>query len=412
LKIERYIEPKKSIGEILVSHDLISKQDLLEGLKYQMREITLNLFPIFDGSFNFKEKDKYEREEFEVEIDIPRLIEDGIRRMKYDEKVRDLMIGKVFRGKSKKFILRLTEEEKDVLNAVDGINPSDDIFESSNMPPASFWKSIYLLYCLDFIETGEEKKQEIHHKEEEGSEKAGDQEKGIKDVLKLYTEIDSMDYYKVLDISKEASKSEIKKAYFNAARKYHPDLFSRDLPGEIREKIDDVFDKVTKCYRTLIDPDKRSKYDEEGVAEEEKEKEEAPAKMAEMRFRQGKKLYDEGQYERAIAYLQAAVRLDKDRAGYYLLLALTQSKIDAYQRKAEVNFKNAVRLEPWNPKGYVGLGMLYKKASLKVKAAHQFRKALEVEPGNKGAQRALTELEGKKTKKGLQNILDLLKKKI
>ncbi len=411
-KIDKYIEPKKSIGEILVSHDLISKQDLMEGLRYQMREITLNLFPIFDGNFDFKEKDKYEKEEFEVEIDIPSLIEDGIRRMKYDEKVRDLMKDKVFRHKSKKLILRLTEEEKDVLNAVDGNNLSDVIFKSSNMTPASFWKSIYLLYCLDFIETGERQKQEIPNKEEEISEKAGEQAIGIKNVLKLYAGIDSMDYYQVLDISKEASTIEIKKAYFNAARKYHPDLFSRDLPKEIREKIDDVFDKVTKCYHTLIDPDKRRKYDEEGAKEEEKEKEEAPAKKAEMRFRQGKKLYDQGQYERAIAYLQAAVRLDKDKSGYYLLLALTQSKIDAYQRNAEMNFRNAVRLEPWNPNGYVGLGMLYKKASLKVKAANQFKKALEVDPGNKGAQKALTELEGKKAKKGWQDILDLFKKKI
>ena len=412
LKIDKYIEPKKSIGEILISNGLISKQDLMEGLRYQMREVTLNLFPIFDGHFDFKKKDEYEKEEFEVEIEIPRLVEDGIRRMKYDEKLRDLMKGKVFREKSRKFILRLTEEEKDVLNAVDGINLSDVIFESSDIAPAAFWKSIYLLYCLDFIETGDEQKQEITQPKEEGSEKADEQEKGIKDILKLYTEIDSMDYYQVLDISKEASTSEIKKAYFIAARKYHPDLFSRDLPREVREKIDDVFDKVTKCYHTLIDPDKRREYDEEGAEEGKKEAEEAPGKQAEMRFRQGKKLYDEGQYAKAVAYLQAAVRLNKDKAGYYLLLALAQSKIDSYQRQAEVNFKNAVRLEPWNPNGYMGLGILYKKASLKVKAAKQFRKVLEFDSGNKGAQKALAELEGKKSKKGWQDIVDFLKKKI
>jgi len=411
-KIDKYIEPKKSIGEILISHDLMSKKDLMEGLEYQMREITLNLFPIFDGNFDFKEKDKYEEEEFEVEIDIPRLIEDGIRRMKYDERVRSLMKDKVFRQKSKKFILHLTEEEKDVLNAVDGINLSDDIFKSSNMTPASFWKSIYLLYCLDFIETEEEQKQEIPHEEVGVSEKAEEQEKAVKDVLKLYAEIESMDYYQVLKVSKKASANEIKKAYFSAARRYHPDFFSRDLPREIREKIDDVFDKVTKCYQILIDPDKRRKYDEEGAEEGKKEKEESPAKKADTRFRQGKKLYDEGQYERSIAYFQAAVRLDKDKAGYYLLLALAQSKIDAYQREAEMNFRNAVRLEPWNPNGYVGLGMLYKKASLKVKAANQFRKALEVDPDNRVAQKALMELEGKKAKKGWRDIFSLLKKKI
>jgi len=416
-KIDGYIEPKKSIGEILVSHDLITKEDLMEGLKYQMREITLNLFPIFDGYFDFKKKEKYSVEEFEVEIDVPNLIEDGIRRMKYDEKLSDLMKGKVFTPKSKKFVLRLTEDEKDVLKAIDGSHTSEAILDSSDFDPASFWKNIYLLYCLGIIETEEEKEQEAPQEAPEDKEKMdtkrdADQEKRVKHILDLYAKVESMDYYDVLGVSKDSSAKEIKRAYFNAARKYHPDLFSRDLPREVKEKIDDVFDKVTKCYHTLIDPDKRKKYDEEGAETEEKGEEEKPAQQAEVRFRQGKKLYDQGQYRKAIAYLQTAVRLNKDKADYYILLALAQSKVDVYLKEAESNFKKATQLEPWNPEGYVGMGMLYKKSSLKVKAANQFKKALEVDPDHRGAQKALVEIEGKKSKKGLQDILKILKKKI
>ncbi|MFW6124116.1 MAG: J domain-containing protein [Acidobacteriota bacterium] len=410
-KIDKYIEPKKSIGEILVSNDLISEEDLKEGLKYQMREVTLNLFPIFDGHFEFKKKEKYSMEEFEIGIEIPNLIEDGIRRMKYDEKLSDLIEDKIFKQKSKKFILQLTEEEMDVLNAVDGTHTSDSILKSSKFHPSSFWKSLYLLYCLGIIDTEDSPEAEVPEVEkEEDSKEEGDQEARIKHILNLYAKIESMDYYHVLGVSEDSSAIEIKRAYFNAARRYHPDLFSRDLPREIREKIDDVFDKVTKCYHILIDPEKRKKYDEQGAETEEEE--EKPAEKAMVRFRQGKKLYDQGQYRKAIAYLQTAVRLNKDKADYYILLALAQSKIDTYLREAELNFKKAVSLEPWNPEGYVGLGMLYKKASLKVKAANQFKKALEADPDHKGAQKALVEIEGKKDKKSLQRILNLLKKKL
>jgi len=407
-KIDRYIEPKKSIGEILISNDLISKNDLLEGLKYQMREITLNLFPIFDGHFDFEEREKYSAEEFEVKIDIPDLIEDGIRRMKYDKRLGDLMEGKIFKKKSKKFFLRLTEEEKEILNAIDGSRTSEAVLKSSEFDHSSFWKSIYLLYCLGLIEPMGEPKAD----KKEDSEETEVQKKKIKDILNLYATIESMDYYDVLGVSKEATTKEIKRAYFQAARKYHPDLFSRDLPRRVRNKIDNVFDRVTKCYHTLIDPDKRKRYDEEGADTEKKEEEEGPEKKADVRFRQGKNLYDRGQYRKAIAYLQAAVRLKKDKADYYVLLALAQSKIDVYQKEAELNFKKAVSLEPWNPEGYVGLGMLYKSASLKVKAANQFRKALEVDPDHRSARKALMEIEGKKDKKSLQNILSFLKKKI
>jgi len=411
-KIDTYIEPKKSIGENLVSKKLISRPDLIEGLKYQMREITLNLFPIFDGRFEFEKKEQYRVEEFEVEIDIPDLIEDGIRRMKYDDSLKNLMKEKVFQYRSKKFFLRLTEGEKEVLSAINGKN-SSDVVKSSNFDPSSFWKDVYLLYCLGMIEGVNEQKEEAFQEDKKRDfDQDENQEEEIKNVLNLYAKIESMDYYQILNVSKNASTNEIKKAYFYAARKYHPDLFSRDLPSEIRDKINDVFHRITECYQTLINSEKRKKYDEEGDEAYEKEKEQSPKEEAEVRFRQGKKLYDQGQYRKAIAYLHAAVRLRSDKADYYILLALAQSKIDAYQREAELNFKKATQLEPWNPDGYVGLGLLYKKASLKIKAANQFKKALEVDPDHPGARKALLEIKGKKEKKSFQDILSFLKKKI
>ena len=45
--IEEYIEPMEIIGQVLLKRGLLSKQDLIDGLSYQMREITLNTFPIF-----------------------------------------------------------------------------------------------------------------------------------------------------------------------------------------------------------------------------------------------------------------------------------------------------------------------------------------------------------------------------
>ncbi|MBD3413265.1 MAG: DnaJ domain-containing protein [Candidatus Aminicenantes bacterium] len=412
-KIDKFIEPKKSIGEILISHKLISKKDLIYGLKYQMREITLNLFPVFDGKFEFKEKKEYHADEFDIEIEIPDLIEDGIRRMKYQKNLSDLMEKKVFRQKYKDFFLRLTEEEKEVLEAVDGQKTSNEILKSSDLNPPSFWKSIYLLYCLGAIDTDDEKHEYDREAEKkEDSDNSDTEEPKIRDVLNFYTKIGSMSYYEILGVSESASTKEIKKAYFQSARQYHPDLFSRDLPKEIREKINDVFDKITKCYHTLIDSEKRKKYDEDAQQPEEIKEEQKPGQEAEVRYRQGKKLYDQGQYGKAIAYLQAAIRLRKDKAAYYLLLALAQSKTSAYQKEAESNFKKAISLEPWNTEGYVGLGLLYKKASLKVKATNQLKKALELDSDHKVARKALMGIEGKKDKSALQNILGFLKKKI
>ncbi|PIP13411.1 MAG: molecular chaperone DnaJ [bacterium (Candidatus Stahlbacteria) CG23_combo_of_CG06-09_8_20_14_all_34_7] len=69
----------------------------------------------------------------------------------------------------------------------------------------------------------------------------------------------SKDYYKVLEIEKNASPDEIKKAYRVLAKKYHPDL-NRDNKKESEKK----FKEISEAYEVLIDPKKKSIYDQYG----------------------------------------------------------------------------------------------------------------------------------------------------
>lgn len=68
------------------------------------------------------------------------------------------------------------------------------------------------------------------------------------------------DYYDILGVSKQASASEIKKAYRKIALQYHPDR----NPGN--KKAEDRFKKAAEAYQVLSNPEKKAQYDRFGHA--------------------------------------------------------------------------------------------------------------------------------------------------
>ncbi|HPE33500.1 MAG TPA: molecular chaperone DnaJ [Bacteroidales bacterium] len=66
------------------------------------------------------------------------------------------------------------------------------------------------------------------------------------------------DYYEILEISRDASDADIKKAYRKMALKYHPDK----NPG-IKE-AEEKFKEAAEAYEVLSDPNKRERYNRYG----------------------------------------------------------------------------------------------------------------------------------------------------
>lgn len=65
------------------------------------------------------------------------------------------------------------------------------------------------------------------------------------------------DYYKTLDVSRDATAEVIKKSFRRLARKYHPDV-SKETNAEQKMQ------EVNEAYAVLSDPEKRAAYDQLG----------------------------------------------------------------------------------------------------------------------------------------------------
>src|SRR5437667_3246542 len=64
-----------------------------------------------------------------------------------------------------------------------------------------------------------------------------------------------MDFYIVLGLEREATVGDIKRAYKRLARRYHPDINPGDRMAAAQ------FRAIAEAYETLVDPERRRRYD-------------------------------------------------------------------------------------------------------------------------------------------------------
>lgn len=158
------------------------------------------------------------------------------------------------------------------------------------------------------------------------------------------------DPYEVLGVSQSASDEEIKKAYRNLARKYHPDNYQNnplaDLAEEKMKEINEAYDLITKtrsgsggygAYQSGGSAYQRSSYNASGSD-----------------FAQVRQHINYGDIDTAEQILQGCAT--KNAEWYFLMGSI------AYRRgwldEARQNYQIACRMEPGNPEYRQALNMM------------------------------------------------------
>jgi tetratricopeptide (TPR) repeat protein len=229
----------------------------------------------------------------------------------------------------------------------------------------------------------------------------------IEDMLRRF---ELANYYEILGVGPMAGEDEIKTAYHELAREYHPDRFqSGEYSGEFRSQVERLFTYITGAYTILSDTTSRAIYEDTRLKKDSKVESTLQArsgvdtekeKMADALFRAGRASLSEMDYEKAATHFKECVWLLPEIARYHYYLGLSQSEVPRFQKLAEEHLLKAIELERTTPESYLALGKLYVKVNLPRRAVVQFQEVLRWDPQHREAQKLLDEISKGAGKRG------------
>jgi len=212
-------------------------------------------------------------------------------------------------------------------------------------------------------------------------------------------------YYQIFDVAPDAPAAEIKRVYFSFARRFHPDLFHRQVEAEKHLEIQNAFTKIAQAYETLKNESSREVYDfkmRKELVEMENSRVassngedpnlQKQNSQAAVNFEQGYELLMNENYEDAIPCLARAVHLADDNARYHAFYGKALSADAKQKYKAEAELQAAVKLEPNNVDFRLMLAEFFVQMRLLKRAEGELNRLLSVSPNNATARKLLDSL--------------------
>ena len=80
-------------------------------------------------------------------------------------------------------------------------------------------------------------------------------------VDEIHANLDSATYYQLLEVPQTVSPGAVKQAFFDRSIEFHPDRFLQLEDQELRDRIYEVFKRMSEAFKVLSSPQARSQYD-------------------------------------------------------------------------------------------------------------------------------------------------------
>ena len=181
----------------------------------------------------------------------------------------------------------------------------------------------------------------------------------LREIAEKFERLEDLDCYALLGVVPNAEASDIKRAYHQAAKSYHPDALARSgLDAETREKANKVFAEIGKAHALLSDPERRSDYDAVRATRD-TDLDANRLAQAETLFRKADILLRQGNFKGALEFLQPAVDLWPEECTYQSALGWALYKKPPSEPEAALeHLERAQRIDPNDAETEFRLGIV------------------------------------------------------
>ena len=246
---------------MLVELGYLKPEDIIWSVKKQVEEIIFSIFRWEDGSFAFFESPRLSDKVITLKLSTANIIYQGVKGIHDIASVTNAMppLNAVLRYSADPMDLfqelSIDAADNNILSLVDGKRTLKEILSLSPLGDFQTMVTIHALLSTRILYISMQKSdQEDIHEDllKESSPKID--AVFIERVDSLYSRLSGIDHYSFLGIEKRATPDTIRKAYYTAAKEYHPDKHLQLPSVDLKNKLNAIFSRLTEVYRTLSNP--------------------------------------------------------------------------------------------------------------------------------------------------------------
>ena len=215
-------------------------------------------------------------------------------------------------------------------------------------------------------------------------------ERSRKALLASYAEAD---HFKVLGVGRDATPAQVKIAYFQLAKAYHPDTVAAAASPAVKKLCADLFSRIGEAWGVVGDEARRARYLDDLVTRAGVSVDVMGILQAETVFQTGTLLVKARQYEEAAARFAEAMKLNAEEPEYAMWLAWCQFVGAAEKKKLHARavgiIEAGLKKSPRCVAGYLFLGQMAKIVGDLALAEKHLKRGLAVAPDHIDLQREL-----------------------